>query len=51
VITGASTAARDITFSIVALKLLIGGPVFVVFGYRRLRAAAQRHVRSSTAPA
>jgi hypothetical protein len=39
VITGASSAARDITFSIVALKLLIGGPVFMVFGYRRLRAA------------
>jgi len=39
VITGASTAARDITFSIVALKLLIGGPVFMVFGYRRLRRA------------
>jgi hypothetical protein len=39
VITGASTAARDITFSIVALKLLIGGPVFMAFGYRRLRRA------------
>jgi len=39
VITGASTAARDITFSIVALKLLVGGPVFMVFGYRRLRRA------------
>ena len=50
VITGASTAARDITFSIVALKLLIGGPVFMAFGYRRLRAAAQRHERSSSTP-
>jgi curved DNA-binding protein CbpA len=39
VITGASTAARDITFAIVALKLLIGGPVFMAFGYRRLRRA------------
>jgi hypothetical protein len=39
VITGASTAARDITFSIVALKFLIGGPVFMAFGYRRLRRA------------
>jgi hypothetical protein len=39
VITGASTAGRDITFAIVALKLLIGGPVFMVFGYRRLRRA------------
>jgi curved DNA-binding protein CbpA len=51
VITGASTAARDITFSIVALKLLIGGPVFMVFGYRRLRRAVQRQDRSSSAPA
>ena len=42
VITGASSAARDITFSIVALKLLIGGPVFMVFGYRRLRRATSR---------
>ncbi len=39
VITGASSAGRDITFSIVALKLLVGGPVFMVFGYRRLRRA------------
>jgi curved DNA-binding protein CbpA len=39
VITGASSAGRDITFSIVALKLLIGGPVFMAFGYRRLRRA------------
>ena len=37
VITGATSVGRDITFSIVALKLLIGGPVFMVFGYRRLR--------------
>jgi curved DNA-binding protein CbpA len=39
VITGASTAARDITFAIVALKLLVGGPVFMAFGYRGLRRA------------
>jgi curved DNA-binding protein CbpA len=50
VITGASTAARDITFAIVALKLLIGGPVFMAFGYRRLRAAGQLQARSSAAP-
>lgn len=39
VIVDASNMGRDITFSIVALKLLIGGPVFTVFGYRRLRRA------------
>ena len=39
VITGGNSAGRDITFSIVALKLLIGGPVFMAFGYRRLRRA------------
>jgi hypothetical protein len=39
VITGASSMARDITFAIVALKLLVGGPVFMAFGYRRLRRA------------
>ncbi len=38
VIVDASNAGRDITFAIVALKLLIGGPVFAVLGYRRLRA-------------
>jgi hypothetical protein len=32
-----STAARDITIGIVAVKLLVGGPVLVVFGARRLR--------------
>ena len=37
VILDDSNLARDITFSIVALKLLIGGPVFTVLGYRRLR--------------
>ena len=39
VIVGESTAARDITFAIVALKLLICGPVFVVLGAIRLRRA------------
>ena len=38
VIVDSSTLARDITFAIVALKLLVGGPVFVVLGVRRLRA-------------
>jgi curved DNA-binding protein CbpA len=37
VIVDANTLGRDITFGIVALKLLIGGPVFVVLGTRRLR--------------
>jgi len=39
VIVGESTAARDITFAIVALKLLICGPVIAVFGALRLRRA------------
>ena len=39
VVTGSTSAARDITFAIVALKLLVGGPVFMAFGYRRLRRA------------
>jgi curved DNA-binding protein CbpA len=39
VIVGDSTAARDITFAIVALKLLVCGPVFVVLGAIRLRRA------------
>ena len=51
VVVDASSAGRDITFSIVALKLLIGGPVFMVFGYRRLRSAVQRQPRSSSTPA
>jgi hypothetical protein len=37
VIVDANTLGRDITFAIVALKLLIGGPVFVALGTRRLR--------------
>lgn len=37
VIVDASSLGRDITLAIVSLKLLIGGPVFVVLGTRRLR--------------
>jgi hypothetical protein len=37
VIPDDTSAARDITFAIVALKLLVGGPVFTVFGARRLK--------------
>ncbi|MGO9876880.1 MAG: DnaJ domain-containing protein [Acidimicrobiia bacterium] len=39
VIADDNNMGRDITFTIVALKLLIGGPVFMVFGARRLRSA------------
>jgi hypothetical protein len=39
VIVDSSTLGRDITLGIVALKLLVGGPVFVVLGARRLRGA------------
>ena len=42
VVVDASNTARDITFAIVALKLLIGGPVFMVLGYRRLRPTSVR---------
>jgi curved DNA-binding protein CbpA len=41
VIVDANTVGRDITLAIVALKLLIGGPVFVVLGARRLRRRAR----------
>ena len=37
VVLDASTFGRDITLAIVALKLLIGGPVFAVLGARRVR--------------
>jgi DnaJ domain/Protein of unknown function (DUF3592) len=37
VIVDESTTARDITLWIVALKLLVGGAVFLVVGVRRLR--------------
>lgn len=37
VIVDANTMGRDITFAIVALKMLIGGMIFFVIGVRRLR--------------
>ncbi len=37
VIVDANTLGRDITLGIVALKLLVGGAVFAVLGFRRLR--------------
>ncbi len=37
VIVDESTTARDITLWVVALKLLVGGPVFLTVGIRRLR--------------
>ena len=40
VIVDSSTFGRDITLAIVAIKFLIGGPVFVVLGARHLRARA-----------
>jgi curved DNA-binding protein CbpA len=45
VIVDANTLGRDITLTIVAVKLLIGGPVFVVLGGRRLRARAPTAAR------
>jgi hypothetical protein len=39
VIPDDNNMGRDITFTIVALKLLIGGPFFVAYGWRRLRSA------------
>ena len=42
VIVDGSTIGRDITLAIVALKFLIGGPVFVFLGSRRLRALGRR---------
>jgi hypothetical protein len=39
VIPDDNNMGRDITFAIIALKLLIGGPIFTVFGARRLRSA------------
>jgi hypothetical protein len=42
VIVDASTFGRDITLAIVALKLLIGGPVFMALGARHLRATDAR---------
>jgi DnaJ domain len=41
VIVNSGTIGRDITFTIVALKFLIGGPVFTVLGWRRRRGATR----------
>ena len=49
VIVDANTLGRDITLAIVALKLLIGGPVFVVLGARRLRRRARAPTAGTTA--
>ena len=49
VVVDANTVGRDITLAIVALKLLIGGLVFVVLGARHLR--APDGARSSDEPA
>jgi curved DNA-binding protein CbpA len=46
VIPDATTFGRDITLAIVALKLLIGGPIFIVYGTRRL--SGQRSAGSSS---
>jgi hypothetical protein len=45
VIVDANTIGRDITLGIVAIKLLVGGLVFVVLGARRLRRAVSTDVR------
>ena len=45
VVVDDSNLGRDITFTIVALKLLVGGPVFAVLGWRRLRSAAATAAR------
>jgi DnaJ domain len=45
VVLDASTFGRDSTLAIVALKLLIGGPVFAVLGARRLRLMRARAAR------
>ena len=45
VIVDANTFGRDITLAVVALKLLVGGPIFVVLGARRLRTVAPTDAR------
>jgi DnaJ domain len=42
VIIDESTAARDITLWIIVVKLLVGGPVFLGVGFRRLKQARAR---------
>lgn len=49
VVVDANTLGRDITLAIVAVKLLIGGPVFVVLGARRLRRRARAPAPATTA--
>jgi hypothetical protein len=44
VVVDASTFGRDITLVIVALKMLVGGPVFAVVGFRRLRVTRMRRI-------
>ncbi len=44
VIVDAGTVGRDITLVIVSLKLLVGGPVFVVLGILRLRRLGRRRI-------
>jgi len=45
VIVDGNTIGRDITLAIVAIKLLVGGLVFVVLGARRLRTRAPTDAR------
>ena len=42
VIIDESTAARDITLWIIVAKMLVGGPVFIGVGFRRLKQARER---------
>jgi hypothetical protein len=49
VIADETHVARDVTIAIVALKLLVGGAVFLVVGARRLR-RGQAHSSSSATP-
>jgi hypothetical protein len=51
VILDESTAARDITLWIVALKLLVGGVIFLVVGIRRLRSVSRVRAAATGAPA
>ena len=51
VIADESYAARDITLWIVAIKLLIGGPVFTVLGVRALRRLRKAEAAEATATA
>lgn len=45
VVLDASTFGRDITLAIVAIKLLVGGPVFAVLGARHLRGSRVTNAR------